>query len=175
MFPSCLKVLSVFRSSSWRANGRWELGEDGLHEDGAHIRLRSVSLQPLDIRTHLYFLWLRVTWSELNSFYNDAPVRPVWCRHPSRLQDNMMPMSPDDYRALAQYVSPRDLAVVVSSQSPAVTRCSPGPDHRFVYFPDVAAEYLVNWQRSVCLFLPLASPPDQQSDLWIWGHWPWGR
>lgn len=33
-------------------------------------------------------------------------------RHPSRLQDNMMPMSPDDYKALAQYVSPRDIAVV---------------------------------------------------------------
>lgn len=26
-----------------------------------------------------------------------------------------MPMSPDDYRVLSQYVSPRDLAVVVSS------------------------------------------------------------
>ncbi|XP_008303803.1 signal transducer and activator of transcription 1a isoform X3 [Stegastes partitus] len=29
--------------------------------------------------------------------------------HPSRLQDNMMPMSPDDYKALEQYVSPRDI------------------------------------------------------------------
>ncbi|PWA33811.1 hypothetical protein CCH79_00017291, partial [Gambusia affinis] len=29
--------------------------------------------------------------------------------HPSRLQDNMMPMSPDDFKALKQYVSPRDI------------------------------------------------------------------
>uniref|UniRef100_A0A8C4GHA3 Signal transducer and activator of transcription n=1 Tax=Dicentrarchus labrax TaxID=13489 RepID=A0A8C4GHA3_DICLA len=35
--------------------------------------------------------------------------------HPSRLQDNMMPMSPDDYKALSQYVSPRDIDAVVSS------------------------------------------------------------
>ncbi|KAG8004670.1 Signal transducer and activator of transcription 1 [Nibea albiflora] len=34
--------------------------------------------------------------------------------HPSRLQDNMMPMSPDDYKALSQYVSPRDIDAVVS-------------------------------------------------------------
>uniref|UniRef100_A0A669BHU2 Signal transducer and activator of transcription n=2 Tax=Oreochromis TaxID=8139 RepID=A0A669BHU2_ORENI len=34
--------------------------------------------------------------------------------HPSRLQDNMMPMSPDDYKALEQYVSPRDIDAVVS-------------------------------------------------------------
>uniref|UniRef100_A0A8C4DST6 Signal transducer and activator of transcription n=1 Tax=Dicentrarchus labrax TaxID=13489 RepID=A0A8C4DST6_DICLA len=32
--------------------------------------------------------------------------------HPSRLQDNMMPMSPDDYKALSQYVSPRDIDAV---------------------------------------------------------------
>ena len=30
------------------------------------------------------------------------------------MQDNMMPMSPDDYKALSQYVSPRDIAAVVS-------------------------------------------------------------
>lgn len=30
------------------------------------------------------------------------------------MHDNMMPMSPDDYKALSQYVSPRDIAAVVS-------------------------------------------------------------
>ncbi|XP_035983897.1 signal transducer and activator of transcription 1a isoform X5 [Fundulus heteroclitus] len=35
--------------------------------------------------------------------------------HPSRLQDNMMPMSPDDYKALERYVSPRDIDAVMSS------------------------------------------------------------
>ncbi|XP_012712080.1 signal transducer and activator of transcription 1a isoform X1 [Fundulus heteroclitus] len=33
--------------------------------------------------------------------------------HPSRLQDNMMPMSPDDYKALERYVSPRDIDAVL--------------------------------------------------------------
>uniref|UniRef100_A0A671XHV7 Signal transducer and activator of transcription n=1 Tax=Sparus aurata TaxID=8175 RepID=A0A671XHV7_SPAAU len=37
--------------------------------------------------------------------------------HPSRLQDNMMPMSPDDYKALSKYVSPRDIDAVVSSHT----------------------------------------------------------
>ncbi|XP_034720735.1 signal transducer and activator of transcription 1a isoform X3 [Etheostoma cragini] len=35
--------------------------------------------------------------------------------HPSRLQDNMMPMSPDDYKVLAQYVSPRDIDAVTNN------------------------------------------------------------
>uniref|UniRef100_A0A3Q0SCL3 Signal transducer and activator of transcription n=1 Tax=Amphilophus citrinellus TaxID=61819 RepID=A0A3Q0SCL3_AMPCI len=35
--------------------------------------------------------------------------------HPSRLQDNMMPMSPDDFKALEHYVSPRDIDAMVSS------------------------------------------------------------
>uniref|UniRef100_A0A3Q3WQW5 Signal transducer and activator of transcription n=1 Tax=Mola mola TaxID=94237 RepID=A0A3Q3WQW5_MOLML len=34
--------------------------------------------------------------------------------HPSRMHDNMMPMSPDDYKALSQFVSPRDIAALVS-------------------------------------------------------------
>ncbi|KAK5891070.1 hypothetical protein CgunFtcFv8_018362 [Champsocephalus gunnari] len=34
--------------------------------------------------------------------------------HPSKLQDNMMPMSPDDYKALSQCVSLRDIDAVVS-------------------------------------------------------------
>ncbi|XP_072231892.1 signal transducer and activator of transcription 1a isoform X3 [Leuresthes tenuis] len=34
---------------------------------------------------------------------------------PSRLQDNMMPMSPDDYKALEQYVSPRDIDAVTNN------------------------------------------------------------
>uniref|UniRef100_A0A3B5A2K6 Signal transducer and activator of transcription n=1 Tax=Stegastes partitus TaxID=144197 RepID=A0A3B5A2K6_9TELE len=37
--------------------------------------------------------------------------------HPSRLQDNMMPMSPDDYKALEQYVSPRDIDAMVRTTS----------------------------------------------------------
>ncbi|KAM4711379.1 signal transducer and activator of transcription 1a isoform 3-T3 [Anableps anableps] len=36
--------------------------------------------------------------------------------HPSRLQDNMMPMSPDDYKALERYVSPRDIDAVMDLQ-----------------------------------------------------------
>ncbi|XP_060888332.1 signal transducer and activator of transcription 1a isoform X2 [Labrus mixtus] len=35
--------------------------------------------------------------------------------HPSRLQDNMLPMSPDDYRALSQLVGPRDIDAVMSA------------------------------------------------------------
>uniref|UniRef100_A0A665VUJ5 Signal transducer and activator of transcription n=1 Tax=Echeneis naucrates TaxID=173247 RepID=A0A665VUJ5_ECHNA len=34
--------------------------------------------------------------------------------HPSRLHDNMMPMSPDEYRVLEQFVSHRDIDAVVS-------------------------------------------------------------
>ncbi|XP_021168647.1 signal transducer and activator of transcription 1a isoform X4 [Fundulus heteroclitus] len=37
--------------------------------------------------------------------------------HPSRLQDNMMPMSPDDYKALERYVSPRDIDAVEQDMS----------------------------------------------------------
>ncbi|XP_014831986.1 PREDICTED: signal transducer and activator of transcription 1-alpha/beta isoform X8 [Poecilia mexicana] len=36
--------------------------------------------------------------------------------HPSRLQDNMMPMSPDDYKVLERIVSPRDIDAVMSSE-----------------------------------------------------------
>ncbi|XP_023185515.1 signal transducer and activator of transcription 1-alpha/beta isoform X2 [Xiphophorus maculatus] len=35
---------------------------------------------------------------------------------PSRLQDNMMPMSPDDYKVLERYVSPRDIDAVMDLQ-----------------------------------------------------------
>ncbi|XP_067357675.1 signal transducer and activator of transcription 1a isoform X1 [Channa argus] len=35
--------------------------------------------------------------------------------HPSRLHDNMMPMSPDDYRALRQYVGPSDIDAVTNN------------------------------------------------------------
>ncbi|XP_061572079.1 signal transducer and activator of transcription 1a isoform X3 [Cololabis saira] len=38
--------------------------------------------------------------------------------HPSRLHDNMMPMSPDDYKALEQYVGPRDIDAVMSGEFP---------------------------------------------------------
>ncbi|XP_076002907.1 signal transducer and activator of transcription 1a isoform X2 [Genypterus blacodes] len=33
---------------------------------------------------------------------------------PSRLHENMMPMSPDDFKALEQYVSPRDIDAMIS-------------------------------------------------------------
>uniref|UniRef100_A0A8C2WLU1 Signal transducer and activator of transcription n=1 Tax=Cyclopterus lumpus TaxID=8103 RepID=A0A8C2WLU1_CYCLU len=36
--------------------------------------------------------------------------------HPSRLQDKMMPMSPDDFKELSQYVSPRDIDAVMSEE-----------------------------------------------------------
>uniref|UniRef100_A0A7N6B8E7 Signal transducer and activator of transcription n=1 Tax=Anabas testudineus TaxID=64144 RepID=A0A7N6B8E7_ANATE len=39
--------------------------------------------------------------------------------HPSRLQDNMMPMSPDDYKALSALVGPRDIDAVVSAAAAA--------------------------------------------------------
>ncbi|XP_030604228.1 signal transducer and activator of transcription 1a isoform X3 [Archocentrus centrarchus] len=35
--------------------------------------------------------------------------------HPSRLQDNMMPMSPDDFKALEHYVSPRDIDAMANN------------------------------------------------------------
>ncbi|MEQ2204112.1 hypothetical protein XENOCAPTIV_008068, partial [Xenoophorus captivus] len=44
--------------------------------------------------------------------------------HPSRLQDNMMPMSPDVYNVLERYVSPRDLDAVLKSLGKADTSCS---------------------------------------------------
>uniref|UniRef100_A0A7N6BU08 Signal transducer and activator of transcription n=1 Tax=Anabas testudineus TaxID=64144 RepID=A0A7N6BU08_ANATE len=37
--------------------------------------------------------------------------------HPSRLQDNMMPMSPDDYKALSALVGPRDIDAVWNQKS----------------------------------------------------------
>ncbi|XP_015242144.1 PREDICTED: signal transducer and activator of transcription 1-alpha/beta isoform X3 [Cyprinodon variegatus] len=37
--------------------------------------------------------------------------------HPSRLQDNMMPLSPDNYKALERYVSPRDIDAVEQDMS----------------------------------------------------------
>uniref|UniRef100_A0A3B3DVZ9 SH2 domain-containing protein n=1 Tax=Oryzias melastigma TaxID=30732 RepID=A0A3B3DVZ9_ORYME len=36
---------------------------------------------------------------------------------PSRLQDNIMPMSPDDYKALEQFVGHRDIDAVVSEEA----------------------------------------------------------
>ncbi|XP_041637864.1 signal transducer and activator of transcription 1a isoform X2 [Cheilinus undulatus] len=36
--------------------------------------------------------------------------------HPSRLQDNMLPMSPDDYRHLSQFVSSREVDAVMSAE-----------------------------------------------------------
>ncbi|XP_014831981.1 PREDICTED: signal transducer and activator of transcription 1-alpha/beta isoform X3 [Poecilia mexicana] len=45
--------------------------------------------------------------------------------HPSRLQDNMMPMSPDDYKVLERIVSPRDIDAVMDLQDfvPQVKCC----------------------------------------------------
>ncbi|XP_043965550.1 signal transducer and activator of transcription 1a isoform X3 [Gambusia affinis] len=48
--------------------------------------------------------------------------------HPSRLQDNMMPMSPDDFKALKQYVSPRDIDAVMDLQDFVPQMSSEFPD-----------------------------------------------
>uniref|UniRef100_A0A7N6B917 Signal transducer and activator of transcription n=1 Tax=Anabas testudineus TaxID=64144 RepID=A0A7N6B917_ANATE len=60
--------------------------------------------------------------------------------HPSRLQDNMMPMSPDDYKALSALVGPRDIDAVVTliccSTKHVVyfsTACSFTPDYTSPY------------------------------------------
>lgn len=174
------KVLSVFWSSSWRADGRGELREDRLHEDGAHIRLRSVSIQPLYICAYLYVydcwlldqnwtVWIMVLPSVLFGADIRPDCRTTWC-----------PCLPTTTGLCRSTSVPETLLLWWVHGRPlshSVTRCSLGLDYRFcfVFFPNVGAECLVNWQRSVCLFLPLASPPGQRSDLWIWGLWSWGR
>uniref|UniRef100_H3DIF3 Signal transducer and activator of transcription n=1 Tax=Tetraodon nigroviridis TaxID=99883 RepID=H3DIF3_TETNG len=47
-----------------------------------------------------------------NSGYIKTELISVSEVHPSKLQDNMMPMSPDDYNALRQLVTPVDMAAV---------------------------------------------------------------
>ncbi|KAI4796361.1 hypothetical protein KUCAC02_027813 [Chaenocephalus aceratus] len=49
-----------------------------------------------------------------NSNYLKTELISVSEVHPSKLQDNMMPMSPDDYKALSQCVSLRDMDDVMS-------------------------------------------------------------
>ncbi|XP_008323173.1 signal transducer and activator of transcription 1a isoform X2 [Cynoglossus semilaevis] len=39
--------------------------------------------------------------------------------HPSKMHDNMMPMSPDDYRVLEQFVGPRDIDAVMNADFPS--------------------------------------------------------
>ncbi|XP_056287251.1 signal transducer and activator of transcription 1-alpha/beta-like isoform X2 [Pseudoliparis swirei] len=48
------------------------------------------------------------------SGYIKRELIPVSEVHPSRLQDNIMPMSPDDYKELSQYISPRDVDAVMN-------------------------------------------------------------
>uniref|UniRef100_H3C088 Signal transducer and activator of transcription n=1 Tax=Tetraodon nigroviridis TaxID=99883 RepID=H3C088_TETNG len=50
-----------------------------------------------------------------NSGYIKTELISVSEVHPSKLQDNMMPMSPDDYNALRQLVTPVDMAAVVDA------------------------------------------------------------
>ncbi|KAJ4918489.1 hypothetical protein JOQ06_004133 [Pogonophryne albipinna] len=49
------------------------------------------------------------------SIYMKTELISVSEVHPSKLHDNMMPMSPDDYKALSQYVSPRDIDAVTNN------------------------------------------------------------
>ena len=87
-------------------------------------------------------------------------------RHPSRLQDNMMPMSPDDYRVLSQYVSPRDIdAVVRTACHFRSERLSQVYLNVFLIWVCVRLLSGKSCCLSVCL---LASLSDQQSDFWIW-------
>ncbi|XP_033933602.1 signal transducer and activator of transcription 1a isoform X2 [Pseudochaenichthys georgianus] len=50
-----------------------------------------------------------------NSMYLKTELISVSEVHPSKLQDNMMPMSPDDYKALSQCVSLRDIDAVTKN------------------------------------------------------------
>uniref|UniRef100_H3C1W0 Signal transducer and activator of transcription n=1 Tax=Tetraodon nigroviridis TaxID=99883 RepID=H3C1W0_TETNG len=52
-----------------------------------------------------------------NSGYIKTELISVSEVHPSKLQDNMMPMSPDDYNALRQLVTPVDMAAVPNKVS----------------------------------------------------------
>lgn len=114
------------------------------------------------------------------------------CRHPSRLQDNMMPMSPDDYKVLAQYVSPRDIDAVVSTCTALNTAVhstfNKQPNCKFWFLNGVwswenfscmyfFSSPLNGVQPSVCLsvFSLPALLSGQQSDFWIWRVWRSGR
>lgn len=94
----------VSLTSSVRADGRGEPRDDRLHEDGAHIGVRSVSRESVGHHK----------WCDILTKVN--VLLSCWSRPPSRLQDNILPMSPDDYKALSQYVSPRDIDAVVSNK-----------------------------------------------------------
>uniref|UniRef100_A0A8D3AN42 Signal transducer and activator of transcription n=1 Tax=Scophthalmus maximus TaxID=52904 RepID=A0A8D3AN42_SCOMX len=78
--------------------------------------------------------------------------------HPSRLHDNMMPMSPDDYKVLEQYVGPRDIDAVASNlvgfgdfdmQVDAARLFCSAQTH-CVYFVTAAARHSELWLHIFC-------------------------
>uniref|UniRef100_A0A8C6NNS3 Signal transducer and activator of transcription n=1 Tax=Nothobranchius furzeri TaxID=105023 RepID=A0A8C6NNS3_NOTFU len=87
--------------------------------------LTAVSLPDI-IRTYKVMAAENIPENPLRFLYPNIPKdkafgkyypKPSESKHPSRLQDNMMPMSPDDFKAIEHLVGPRDLDAVVSSCS----------------------------------------------------------
>ncbi|CAN9498164.1 unnamed protein product [Ophioblennius macclurei] len=71
---------------------------------GKYYPKPSETLEPMDVE------------NEDKSGYMKTELISVSEVHPSRMQDNMMPMSPDDYKALEQIVSPRDIDAMMSTE-----------------------------------------------------------
>lgn len=82
-----------------------------------------------------------------------------YCRHPSKLHDNMMPMSPDDYRALTQMVNSEDMAAVVSTAA-LTHRC----------YPSMLNCNLSRWLKPAFVSI-LNVLSGRQCDSWIWCFW----
>ncbi|TNM94038.1 hypothetical protein fugu_002214 [Takifugu bimaculatus] len=79
---------------------------------GKYYPKPSEALEPMDVE------------NPENSGYIKTELISVSEVHPSKLHDNMMPMSPDDYRALTQMVNSEDMAAVVSAAA-LTHRCYP--------------------------------------------------
>ncbi|XP_029695797.1 signal transducer and activator of transcription 1a isoform X3 [Takifugu rubripes] len=69
---------------------------------GKYYPKPSEALEPMDVE------------NPENSGYIKTELISVSEVHPSKLHDNMMPMSPDDYRALTQMVNSEDMAAVMN-------------------------------------------------------------
>ncbi|XP_011604583.1 signal transducer and activator of transcription 1a isoform X2 [Takifugu rubripes] len=70
---------------------------------GKYYPKPSEALEPMDVE------------NPENSGYIKTELISVSEVHPSKLHDNMMPMSPDDYRALTQMVNSEDMAAVANN------------------------------------------------------------
>ncbi|XP_056882590.1 signal transducer and activator of transcription 1a isoform X2 [Takifugu flavidus] len=70
---------------------------------GKYYPKPSEALEPMDVE------------NPENSGYIKTELISVSEVHPSKLHDNMMPMSPDDYRALTQMVNSEDMAAVADN------------------------------------------------------------